>query len=102
MFADEASAWLDYLARRTRWTIGARCAAARVVAVGRFSGGTDSLAEAEIIIGGAGTGPIELDLPRPVGTGAPTRFPLPADGDRTLAFLAERTGTGRRPPLDAV
>ena len=100
-FPDEAGAWLDYLARVTRWTVGARCAASRVVAVGRFDAATDTLGAAEIIAGQAVGGSIGLVLPRPAGAGAPTRFPLPADGDRTLAFLAQRAELQRWRPLDA-
>lgn len=101
-FPDEASAWLDYLTRVTRWTVGARCAASRVVAVGRFDATTVTLVAAETLQGEADGGSIGLLLPRPAGAGAPTRFPLPADRDRTLAFLAERTDQDRWSPLDAV
>jgi hypothetical protein len=93
-FVDEPPAWLDYLARVTRWTLGARYAAAGLVAVGRFDAAAGALDAGEVLKGDAPAGAVAVEVPRPAGAGAPMRFPLPEDGDRTLAFLSGRV------PLD--
>ncbi|MEV6631093.1 hypothetical protein AB0M54_10095 [Actinoplanes sp. NPDC051470] len=94
-FPDRGADWLGYLARVTRWTIGARCTAAEVVAAGRFDAAREALTVDEILKGDPGHGPIPLALPQPAATGSPPHRPRPGDGDRLLMF-----GTLDGGPLD--
>jgi hypothetical protein len=99
-FPDEPDAWLEHLARVTRWTVGARCTAAQAVVLGRYDASAEALVVQEVLKGEVG-GSAGLLLPRPTGAGAPARFPVPEDGDAVLAFLSERVDADRWPPLDA-
>lgn len=99
-FPDDPESWLDYLARTTRWTVGARCAAAQLVAVGEFDGPDDSVMPSELIEGAVDGSSFTLVLPKPAGAGAVSRHPLPQDGDQLLVFLSKASDHGWR-PIDA-
>lgn len=96
VFADEPTAWLDYLERRTRHTVGARCAAADLVVVGRRAG--DVLRVSAVLQGEAAE---VVDLP-PVPRdfdGSEALTPSVQDGERALVF-AVVSSDGRGTLLD--
>ncbi len=100
-FPDEPGPWLEYLARVTRWTIGARCDAAQLIVGGRFDGRRHTLGVDEVLDGPKDTTSVELDLPQPIGAGAPSRYPVPQEGDQILAFLVEAEDRGSWRPIEA-
>jgi hypothetical protein len=55
----------------------------------------------EVLKGAGEANSIALDLPRPSGAGAPSRNPIPQDGDQVLAFLVEAGEGDRWRPIDA-
>ena len=92
VFADEPTAWLDYLERRTRHTVGARCAAADLVVVGRRAG---DVLEVDAVLKGESVGTVDLPpVPRDFD-GSEALTPSVHDGERALVFA-----DGRRDLLD--
>jgi hypothetical protein len=83
VFADEPTAWLDYLERRTRHTVGARCAAADLVVVGRRTG---EVLDVSTVLKGAASGTVPLPpVPRDLD-GSEALRPAVRDGERALVF----------------
>ncbi|KQR17394.1 hypothetical protein [Cellulomonas sp. Leaf334] len=82
-FSDEPTAWLDHLERRTRHTVGARCAAAGLVVVGRRTG---EVLAVDAVLQGEATGPVALPpVPRDFD-GSEGLTPAVHDGERALVF----------------
>jgi len=94
VFADEPTAWLDYLERRTRHTVGARCAAADLVVVGRRTGEVLDVGE---VLKGESTGTVPLPpVPRDFD-GSEALSPSVHDGERALVFADEHRDLLDRP-----
>jgi hypothetical protein len=94
VFADEPTAWLDYLERRTRHTVGARCAAADLVVVGRRAG---DVLEVDTVLKGDAVGTVDLPpVPRDVD-GSEALSPSVHDGERALVFADDRRALLARP-----
>lgn len=90
-FPDEPEGWLAYLAALTRSTIGARASVAELVLYASFRSASSTLEVTESFKGEPGPRPVELELPRPNGAGAPGGIAVPTDGEPTLAFLVAGT-----------
>ena len=89
VFVDEPTAWLDHLERRTRHTIGARCAAADLVVVGRRTG---DVLDVGAVLQGEATGTVRLPpVPRDFD-GSEALTPSVRDGERALVFAVAGTG----------
>ncbi|MDQ0372710.1 hypothetical protein [Cellulomonas humilata] len=94
VFADEPTAWLDYLVRRTRHTVGARCAAADLVVVGRRAG---DVLEVGTVLKGEPVGTVDLPpVPRDFD-GSEAMSPSVHDGERALVFAVDRRDLLDRP-----
>ena len=93
-FADEPTAWLDHLERLTRHTVGARCAAAELVVVGRRTG---EVLDVSAVLKGTGTGAVHLPpVPRDFD-GSEALHPSVRDGSvRWCSRSPGRTGAGSR------
>ena len=94
VFADEPTAWLGYLERRTRHTVGARCAAAGLVVVGRRTG---DVLEVGTVLKGEDVGTVDLPpVPRDFD-GSEALSPSVHDGERALVFAVDRQTLLDRP-----
>ena len=94
VFADEPTAWLDYLERRTRHTVGARSAAADLVVVGRRTG---DVLEVDAVLKGEAAATVDLPpVPRDFD-GSEARNPSVHDGERALVFADDRRNLLDRP-----
>src|SRR5688500_3451823 len=95
-FLDEPTGWLDYVARVTRSTVGARWTASQLALVGTFDADSSSVEDVEVLKGTADA-VVEFALPRPAGAGA--AIVLPDDGERVLAFLTAGDSPGAWRPI---
>lgn len=99
-FADEPAAWLDHLDRRTRATVGARCARSDVVVLGRGRGGDLEVVETLLARDQAATHEV-VALPSPSRDfdGSQALAPSVLERERALVFAVVRAD-GPPVPID--
>src|SRR5690349_5755096 len=99
-FADEPAAWLDHLDRRTRSTVGARCARADLVVLGQGRGG--DLEVTTVLLGDArraSDGVGALPPPSRDFDGSQALAPSVLERERALVFAVVRDD-GPPVPID--